>query len=191
MKAISLWQPWASLMAVGIKLNETRHWATSYRGDIAICAAKRSEPISAELRAVIWERRDKFPYAGNLEELLSELPRGAVLCVVALHDIRTTDWERERINPAEFASGNYAPGRFAWRTANLRTLREPVPAVGRQSLFNLPPDVEARVRAQLKQFPATSIVEAPANPEISTLKSAGFAAELSRPSRDGGENSTP
>ena len=35
MKAISLWQPWASLVAEGVKTIETRSWAppkNSYRG---------------------------------------------------------------------------------------------------------------------------------------------------------------
>ena len=41
MKAISFWQPWASLMAEGAKKIETRKWRTHYRGDIVICAAKR------------------------------------------------------------------------------------------------------------------------------------------------------
>lgn len=41
MKAISLWQPWATLIATGAKQIETRSWATSYRGPIAIHAAKR------------------------------------------------------------------------------------------------------------------------------------------------------
>ena len=41
MKAITLWQPWASLIAVGAKTIETRGWATNYRGPLAIHAAKR------------------------------------------------------------------------------------------------------------------------------------------------------
>ena len=41
MKAISLWQPWASLIALGKKRIETRSWYTDYRGPIAIHAAKR------------------------------------------------------------------------------------------------------------------------------------------------------
>lgn len=41
MKLISLWEPWASLMAIGAKKIETRSWATSYRGWLAIHAAKR------------------------------------------------------------------------------------------------------------------------------------------------------
>lgn len=41
MKAITIWQPWASLIACGAKKYETRPWATSYRGPIAIHAAAR------------------------------------------------------------------------------------------------------------------------------------------------------
>ena len=42
MKAITLWQPWASLLACGAKQYETRSWATNYRGPIAIHAASKS-----------------------------------------------------------------------------------------------------------------------------------------------------
>lgn len=41
MKAISIWQPWATLVAIGRKRVETRAWSTSYRGPIAIHAARR------------------------------------------------------------------------------------------------------------------------------------------------------
>jgi len=40
MKAITIWQPWASLLATRGKIYETRPWKTSYRGPIAIHAAK-------------------------------------------------------------------------------------------------------------------------------------------------------
>lgn len=36
MKAITIWQPWAEFIAAGVKHNETRSWATKYRGSIAI-----------------------------------------------------------------------------------------------------------------------------------------------------------
>ena len=39
MKAITIWQPWAEFVAAGVKHNETRSWATKYRGPIAIHAA--------------------------------------------------------------------------------------------------------------------------------------------------------
>lgn len=39
MKALTLWQPWASLVALGVKTIETRSWSTGYRGPLAIHAA--------------------------------------------------------------------------------------------------------------------------------------------------------
>lgn len=40
MKALTLRQPWASLVANGVKTIETRSWATKHRGRIAIHAGK-------------------------------------------------------------------------------------------------------------------------------------------------------
>lgn len=40
MKAITIWQPWASAIAHGLKGIETRSWGTKYRGLLAIHAAK-------------------------------------------------------------------------------------------------------------------------------------------------------
>lgn len=36
MKALTIWQPWASLIARGVKQYETRSWPTKYRGPIAM-----------------------------------------------------------------------------------------------------------------------------------------------------------
>lgn len=41
-KAISLHQPYASLVALGVKKIETRHWRTKYRGRILICSTKKN-----------------------------------------------------------------------------------------------------------------------------------------------------
>jgi hypothetical protein len=46
MRATSLWQIWASLISAGLKIYGTRHWYTSYRGKLAIHAAKR--PVARE-----------------------------------------------------------------------------------------------------------------------------------------------
>lgn len=40
MKALTIRQPWASLIALGVKTIETRSWPTKYRGPIAIHAGK-------------------------------------------------------------------------------------------------------------------------------------------------------
>src|ERR1700686_4960464 len=41
MKAISLWQPWASLWCSTRKVHETRRWPTSHHGWLAVHAAKK------------------------------------------------------------------------------------------------------------------------------------------------------
>lgn len=45
MPVLTLWQPWASLVALGVKTIETRSWATKHRGRIAIHAAGRRPPM--------------------------------------------------------------------------------------------------------------------------------------------------
>lgn len=45
MKALTLHQPWASLIALGVKTVETRSWSTAYRGPLAIHAAKRKPDV--------------------------------------------------------------------------------------------------------------------------------------------------
>ena len=43
MKALSLKQPWANLVAEGKKTIETRKWSTKYRGDLVICSSRKPE----------------------------------------------------------------------------------------------------------------------------------------------------
>ena len=54
MKAISLKQPWANLVACGYKTLETRTWSTGYRGDLLICssASGEIEPTGCALAVV-------------------------------------------------------------------------------------------------------------------------------------------
>lgn len=54
MKAISLWQPWATLISTGDKTWETRSWATTYRGPLAIHAAKKFGPLERLLAFSGW-----------------------------------------------------------------------------------------------------------------------------------------
>jgi activating signal cointegrator 1 len=44
MKAISICQPWATLIVIGAKRFETRSWKTDYRGILAIHASKTKVP---------------------------------------------------------------------------------------------------------------------------------------------------
>lgn len=45
MRALTLHQPWATLVAIGAKRVETRSWATTYRGPVAIHAGRHRPPM--------------------------------------------------------------------------------------------------------------------------------------------------
>jgi hypothetical protein len=94
MKALTLTQPWATLVAIGAKRIETRSWSTSYRGPLAIHAAK----------GFPWDARD-FTYAKMVRDLVGphfnssesgpldkQLPRGSVIATCNLVACWETKW---------------------------------------------------------------------------------------------------
>lgn len=129
MKAISLWQPWASAVVLGFKRNETRGWATRYRGPLAIHAAKRWEKDQLRFTEQLLERGVRFP-AGRM-------PLGQVLGVAWLVDCQPTG-SMPTISARERELGNYGPGRFAWLLEDAQPLTAPLPFVGRQGFFDVP-----------------------------------------------------
>lgn len=127
MKALTLTQPWATLVALGHKQVETRSWRTQYRGPIAIHAAK-GFPASARQFAEVERDFGRIP---------SQLPRGAVVCIIDLVDCRPTEDVALGVSVLEYYLGDYTPGRWAWLfdPASLRVLENPIPARGALSLW--------------------------------------------------------
>lgn len=137
MKAISLWQPWASFMAAGIKKNETRHWATSHRGPILIHAAKR-KPTKSDLE-FFWLKLSEHGIAGGR---LWDLPFGAILCRVDLMDCQQIGHENSPLEKElEYHLGNYDHGRYMWITDNLVKFEKPIPWKGSQGIFYVPNEI--------------------------------------------------
>lgn len=137
MKAITLWQPWATLVALGEKRVETRSWATSYRGPIAIHAAQRKPEWTGNeviRRALAFHGYEDDTYDGAVRQLL---PRGRVVAVAELVDVREMTHELiHDQDPKEVWLGTWEPGRFAWFLENVRKIEPPVPARGRQQLWH-------------------------------------------------------
>jgi len=146
MIALSLWEPWASAMALGIKVNETRSYWTNTRGDVAIHAAKK--PMDRDAR----ETWDIF-----LKPVGAVEPQyGKILCVVELVEVVPSEVFRDcklPLDPAEAALGDYSERRWVWRTKNLRRLETPVAARGYQGFWYLTKSQEADVKAILNGVP--------------------------------------
>lgn len=115
MKAITLWQPWASLIAVGVKRFETRSWRTPYRGLLAIHAGTYKLP-----------RADFNAFPADLLELLDvhgigldrqAWPYGQIVALAKVVDmVPTSRAVNEGLaDETEQLVGDYTPGRWAWR----------------------------------------------------------------------------
>lgn len=149
MKAISLWQPWASAIALGLKKVETRSRMTRCFGELAICAAKKnSADLEMQLEILRSSNLEVAKGFKNLE--FFELPFGSVVAVGYLHCVMSIELiDRSKLSEHEIMLGDYSEGRYGWMFRDVRPLRKPVPVIGRQFLFDLPADVEAKVKAQL------------------------------------------
>lgn len=119
--AITLHQPWASLIAAGKKCYETRSWGTDYRGPIAIHAAKKLHENESLISL--------------LEIEADKIPLGAIVAIANLTDCILMDQEFILKQSAfEQCLGLWEVGRYAWKLENVRAI-EPIPATGKQGLW--------------------------------------------------------
>jgi hypothetical protein len=148
MKCISLWEPWASFIARGLKRIETRGRRTLYRGELAIHAAKTTKEL--------WGYRLKLADAGVIASLDDpddfpkenrDWPLGRIIAVATLTDCVPTETVRAGLSRMEAALGDYGDKRFAWLLADVRPLRESFVCKGHQWLWVLPPETEGAVLA--------------------------------------------
>jgi hypothetical protein len=115
MKAVTLWQPWASAVALGLKRFETRSWATAYRGPILIHAAARwtMEEVRFQAHGVHFLRACLGVSDPRMLGFEKNPPRG---CVVAVADLAEC-WPAESVAASELERffGDFRIGRWAWR----------------------------------------------------------------------------
>ena len=149
MKALTLWQPWATLVAMEAKHIETRCWETSYRGELAIHAAaklppkwlgasSRTDPFRDELADLFCVRRDRDDRAGkHVDDIIHGLPYGKIVCIVRIIGIQeTSECLRQEITNRERLFGNYEDGRYAWHLQMVDVIEPPIPAKGNRRLWN-------------------------------------------------------
>lgn len=141
MKGLTLTQPWASAVAVGIKCVETRSWRTEYRGPVLIHAAK-GFPASA--RAFAREELQRGVRIPN------PLPLGAVVALARIDHIERTEASLPFLGRTEEHYGDYSPGRYAWHLADVRQLSVPIPCRGALGLWMPTPEVLTAVEAVLR-----------------------------------------
>jgi activating signal cointegrator 1 len=162
-KCLSITQPWATLLVLGVKRVETRSWPTTYRGPLAIQAAKGWDASARALADKLlagWKSLTPGAVVGNM-------PRGAVVGVVDLTDCRIMTlsekpranefsltvaselWSEDAQRRGEGELGGYEEGRYDWTVKNPRELLRPVACAGKLGIFELPPEIACAVEAEL------------------------------------------
>lgn len=136
MKAISVRQPWASLIISGAKRIETRSWPapkamwgqrilvhSSANWSTQECALTFQEPFKSAL--------------GITSEYPLTLPFGSIIGSVSLVECKRVEaltqrsWEEDQF-------GNFDPGRWGWVLCDPAPLSEPIAARGRLGFWSFP-----------------------------------------------------
>lgn len=164
LRTLTLHQPWATLVALGVKTIETRSWRTHYRGPVAIHAGARQPDLGLEIGPFRVTRGTEGWHISGPEPVYgyARLPLGAIVATATLIDVvpmidddtittapylrlspsgtlalRTQDAPEQR-SPLDVSDqapyGDYAPGRYAWLLTDIEPC-DPIPAKGKQGLW--------------------------------------------------------
>lgn len=132
MKALTVCQPFAHLIATGEKRVENRVWQTSYRGSLAIHAGKSRD----------WLRG---------AQPTPDMAFGAVVCIVDLVDCVPIEGIARGIYDRKHPWLRYhyhTEGPFCWVLSRIRAINPPADCFGRQRLWGWQPPAD--LAAQLK-----------------------------------------
>lgn len=145
MRAITLHQPWATLVAIGEKKIETRSWLTQYRGKLAIHAGRNTKYVNVRSRDYLC---DEEPFRSILLDWMAwknnTMPLGCIVATCNLVEVARINlaisfpacrayWHNKRewrLSAQERAFGDYSVGRYMWLLDNVQILPEPIPAKG-------------------------------------------------------------
>ena len=140
MQALSLMQPWASLIVMGVKTIETRRWQTGHRGPLLIHASQRKAGAAVAMEPPIARH---IPY-------FKRLPFGCIIGQVTLTDIlllqhlhlSRTDIANQSLELNAFGddNGNW----YAWLLEDAVSFDQPIPARGHLHLW----EYQGEIRAQ-------------------------------------------
>lgn len=141
MKAITVIQPWASLLVEGAKLFETRSWKTNYRGEILIHAGKKDPLFGISVMGdEAWNNVCIALQIYGATNRFKRFPTGAIIGKATLVNCIEVDQAfSDKIKSechAEYSFGDFAPGRYAWMMQNPIIFDKPILVSGKQGMWN-------------------------------------------------------
>ena len=133
MKVLSIKEPFATLIANGDKLIETRSWKTNYRGEIFIHASGK-------------KLAKEYLTNAYVISLINNLPMNFrnIICKANLVDCVYMDdnfLKKIKLNIKEYNLGLYEKGRYAWIFEEIEPIY-PIPAKGKLNIWNFEGEYE-------------------------------------------------
>ena len=132
LKVLTLRQPWATLVAEGIKKYEFRSWKTNYRGKILIHAG------------IGIDKEDMKKY----KNMNLKFPSIRIIAIVEIEDCLELD---EKLNKKIIAEKNVAYGNkirtgYAWKLKNVKKINYGKDVNGQLGLWNIDLDEKNFIR---------------------------------------------
>lgn len=139
MKALTISQPYASLIATGEKFVENRRWHTDYTGPLLIHAGKGTQYLLP---------RDLAAYPHGCAIALVDLIGCFSLKEIGKKD-RNSTVGGTNLTFASIRNHKHAEGPFCLILRNVRVLSSPIPCAGKQKLWDVSPELAADVERRL------------------------------------------
>ena len=139
MKALTICQPYAELIASGDKRVENRTWPTRHRGPLLIHAGKSREWLNLGPRGEIEQDPDD-QMDRNSGLWLSDMVFGAVVAQVDVIDCLQSDDILRGAHDEQYPwirAHSHVQGPWCWVLGNVRRIEPAVPWRGAQGLFDI------------------------------------------------------
>jgi activating signal cointegrator 1 len=153
-RALSLTEPWSTLVAVGAKKQETRTWHPHITLEtIAIQSAKgfTADNEAYCSREHFQQALEEAGYTPDITQRRRQdrwgFPFGQITAIAWLRDVYQLAplvWKSDLPPEPERSFGNYHGGRYIWLLPYVYRLKTPIPVVGHQLLWNWTPTEEFR-----------------------------------------------
>ncbi|MBI3654110.1 MAG: 2-oxoglutarate dehydrogenase E1 [Acidobacteria bacterium] len=154
MKALSLTQPWATLVVLinakgqAEKQYETRSWQWTPRQQIVAIHAAKTFPKWAKDLCKTEPFRSVLA-AHNFTDW-AQLPLGEIVGCARIAQTWQTQNIRQTLSSQELAFGDYSSGRIAIELCDPVRVAKPISCRGALGLWQVPPEIEQQIREQLK-----------------------------------------
>ena len=130
-KAITIRQPYATALALGLKKYETRKWFTDYDGWIAIHSGKNTDSLSLSQELI------------GIDEF--QLPLGAIVAVAKFKCFKISGSDIKAISDRERRLGFWYERNYAWKVTDLVQCN-PVEVLGTRGLWFVHHSLEQRIK---------------------------------------------